>query len=72
MGNFEFQLCNLDESKETEECFKPLLFADGTDKFPIPFDGDDNTDYDLQLQLPNDVTCKQCSLRWHYRTGKGY
>lgn len=65
-GYFTFQLCNLDQSKEVDECFKPLKFADGSDKFgPVT----EEKDYKMQLQLPEDVTCQQCSLRWHYRVG---
>ncbi|XP_018403658.1 PREDICTED: uncharacterized protein LOC108780446 [Cyphomyrmex costatus] len=72
LGHFEFNLCPLKTTKEleTDKCFSmyPLPRADGNGyKYPVPKDG--AKDYKIKLVLPKDITCKQCVVRWHYRTG---
>ncbi|XP_012216518.1 uncharacterized protein [Linepithema humile] len=72
LGHFEFHLCPLKTTTEleTDECFDryPLSLADGSGyKFPITKYG--NGDFKIGLVLPSGVTCQQCVIRWHYRTG---
>lgn len=66
LGHFEFGLCNLDKGPETEECFETVYLSDGSDKYEVV---GDPRDHNLELKLPDGWTCRQCSLRWHYRTG---
>ncbi|XP_011875168.1 PREDICTED: uncharacterized protein LOC105566064 [Vollenhovia emeryi] len=71
-GHFEFNLCPLKTEKEleTDECFNmyPLPMADGSGyKYPVTISG--KNDHTISLVLPQGVTCKQCVIRWHYRTG---
>ncbi|XP_071650091.1 uncharacterized protein [Temnothorax longispinosus] len=72
LGHFEFHLCPLKSEKEleTDVCFNkyPLPLANGSGyKYPIKIHG--SRDHSLKLVLPKGVTCKQCVIRWHYRTG---
>lgn len=64
-----FSLCCLeDPSKpEPENCFKDLLFEDGSDKYYL---GTITGAVTNKVKLPNDLTCKNAVLRWHYTTGK--
>ncbi|KAL6254925.1 hypothetical protein P5V15_014267 [Pogonomyrmex californicus] len=70
-GHFEFHLCPLKTKKEleTDECFNQyhLPLADGSGyKYPVSYTA---KDYVISLILPKGVTCEQCVIRWHYRTG---
>ncbi|XP_034950818.1 uncharacterized protein [Chelonus insularis] len=71
LGYFEFALCPLENEKdvETEDCFEryPLRLASGGYKYPVRSSG--NTLHTVELVLPQNLKCKQCSFRWHYRTG---
>lgn len=62
-------MCNLEnpDFPESEDCFQPLTLADGSyyqqvlpDQFNIT----------TQVQLPQDLICERCVLRWHYVAGK--
>ncbi|KAL7286075.1 hypothetical protein TKK_0019592 [Trichogramma kaykai] len=67
-GYFQFAVCPLDDQAETEECFEahPLLLAkDGSDKYYV---GKKSGRLDIDLTLPKNLKCQQCSLRWHYHT----
>ncbi|KYQ47597.1 hypothetical protein ALC60_13353 [Trachymyrmex zeteki] len=74
LGYFEFSLCPLKNKKlETEKCFNtyPLPMADGKGyKYPITSNYPE--DYTISLVLPKNVTCKQCVIRWNYRTGDNW
>ncbi|KAK5648476.1 hypothetical protein RI129_003368 [Pyrocoelia pectoralis] len=67
-GTFSYSLCKLlDYTKaEEENCFQPLLFADGSETFQVNSDVFNITNL---IQLPKDLVCDRCVLRWHYRTG---
>ncbi|EZA61441.1 hypothetical protein DMN91_003949 [Ooceraea biroi] len=72
LGHFEFNLCPLKSKTdlETDECFNkyPLPLADGSGyNYPITVYG--SKEYTVRLNLPKGVTCDQCVIRWHYRTG---
>lgn len=71
LGNMSFQLCNLEnpDFPESEDCFQPLTLADGSyyqqvlpDQFNIT----------TQVQLPQDLICERCVLRWHYVAGNNW
>lgn len=69
-GYFVFDLCNLEKNpNESDECFSmnKLKLLDGSPKYELP-----NTEpgwFNTTLQLPKDLTCSQCVLRWTYITG---
>ncbi|XP_031341283.1 uncharacterized protein LOC116169351 [Photinus pyralis] len=70
-GTFTFGLCELVNltKPETEDCFKTLLFADGSEKAEVE---PGNKDFYYRIQLPTGFKCDNCVLRWHYRTGNNY
>lgn len=65
-GHFEFGICNLDQGPETEECFQKLYLPNGSDQYQVV---GGPQQHNLNLRLPQGLTCRQCSLRWHYRAG---
>ena len=72
-GYFEFRLCpNNDFTRRvTHECLDryvlPLTGSSGT-RFDISHGTSGN--YEVDVQLPSDVTCTQCVLQWKYHTGE--
>ncbi|KAF5297118.1 hypothetical protein FQA39_LY02698 [Lamprigera yunnana] len=70
-GEFSYSLCKMiDSTKPDEEsCFEDLLLSNGEKLHKIT-----SNDYDVVdvVQLPVDVTCKHCVLRWNYRTGNSW
>ncbi|XP_078034834.1 uncharacterized protein LOC144468905 [Augochlora pura] len=72
-GTFTFHLCKLSASKEreSEDCFNqyPLQLAEGGYEKVVPAD---QFEFNVALRLPNDLTCKQCVIRWTYRTGNNW
>lgn len=71
-GYFQFNLCNLDVSAETDACFQryPLLLTNGADRYQVP--SDRSGIYDVMLQLPSGLVCNHCVLQWTYTAGKEY
>ncbi|SPP83985.1 uncharacterized protein LOC117586174 [Drosophila guanche] len=72
LGYFTFHLCSLDEyGTESEECFNkiPLKFADGNLKYNI---SSRTGDIPVTLQLPTDLNCVHCVLRWTYTAGNNW
>lgn len=73
-GHFEFHLCPLKTRNEleTDECFNkyPLQLTTGGYKWPVVTAG--KNDHDIKLILPKGVTCENCVMRWHYRTGNSW
>lgn len=71
-GYFLFDLCDLRNGRESENCFaaNKLKLANGSDRLRIPnhVTGQFNT----TLRLPPNLECTQCVLRWTYITGKKY
>ncbi|XP_076283628.1 uncharacterized protein LOC143210558 [Lasioglossum baleicum] len=73
MGTFTFHLCPL-QSKgqlESEDCFNrhPLQLGDGTWSRKVP---SSQYEFNIPVRLPGDVTCKQCVVRWTYRSGNNW
>lgn len=69
-GYFTFHLCNLDNERESNDCFNryPLMLINGSERFMISTF--QSGDYKMNLRLPADVRCNHCVLRWTYRTGE--
>lgn len=72
MGYFIFDLCNMDGSGESEECFGnyPLRLENGDDRYPVR--GGVLGMFDMTLKLPVGLTCNHCVLRWIYVTGLNF
>ncbi|KAG5872276.1 hypothetical protein JTB14_029938 [Gonioctena quinquepunctata] len=71
LGEFTYSLCELEDPnapESGEECFKPLLFADGSGRYIVS--DTDTFVYNL-IQLP-EMTCERCVLRWTYRCGNNW
>lgn len=71
-GYFYFQICNLDEEKESEECFEKnqVKLADGNDAFVLQTYRTGN--YNVPIELPPNLACKHCVLQWTYITANAY
>ncbi|KAJ8924209.1 hypothetical protein NQ315_007000 [Exocentrus adspersus] len=71
LGSLSYSVCVLEDSSspETEECFQALKLADGSESYTVQ-----PTDFNVvnQVQLPEDLTCDRCVLRWHYRCGNSW
>lgn len=70
LGEIQYHLCKINDSSKPEpgeDCFELLKFQDGSVDQKI-----NEWDYVVhsQLQLPKDVTCEHCVLRWTYNTGE--
>ena len=48
----------------------PLNLASGETNFTVP--GELPRTYNIELQLPNDLTCDQCILQWTYEAGNSW
>lgn len=74
-GYFEFELCrrqSFDEI-ETEACFEPLNFIDGSRRMRLRADHSDKGLKSVALLMPEDLTeCRACILRWNYRAGNNW
>ncbi|XP_069114686.1 uncharacterized protein [Argopecten irradians] len=72
MGFFEFKICPQNDvsTPVTPECLDkyPLKFTNGESKWPVTYTGF----YDLEVQLPPDMTCDQCVIQWHYKAGNNW
>lgn len=71
LGKFLFDICNLDNGTESESCFEQheLLTVDGRAEFEI---GRTVGDIVVPLQLPEDLRCNHCVLRWTYICGNNW
>lgn len=71
MGFFTFQICNLDDDTESEECFEKnqVLFEDGSSKYPVPAEV---FMFYPEIRLPPGLTCDHCVLRWYYTAGNSW
>lgn len=76
MGYFVFDLCNLDKHKlENKECFEmnPLMFRDDDGKdFRYLRPNSHNVDLQMNVTLPDQLTCKHCVLRWTWVNGNQF
>lgn len=72
-GFLRFNLCNMDESLENEDCFDkyPLEVVESS-SIHFPIDTRLEGWWNMTLQLPTDVTCKHCVLQWTYNTGNSW
>lgn len=66
LGKFTFELCNLDNEGESDECFQKnhVYLADGNAHFEIPHYV--TRDFIIPLKLPQKLHCEHCVLRWTY------
>jgi hypothetical protein len=70
LGHFEFDICSLDGQSETENCFQTINFTDQTSNLSLA--SGDVGYFDLELELPQDLICMHCVLRWTYVTGNSW
>lgn len=74
MGNFYFQLCNLDANngQETDACFEQnkLRLTNGADRYTLTVSGPGR--FPVQLQIPAGLRCNHCVLQWTYVAGKHF
>ncbi|KAJ3638629.1 hypothetical protein MTP99_001977 [Tenebrio molitor] len=71
MGYFNFSLCVLQDPnapESGEDCFQPLTLSNGEPRYDIQVT-DKTLTADLQVKLPDGLTCDRCVLRWHYNAG---
>ncbi|CAH1163500.1 unnamed protein product [Phaedon cochleariae] len=71
LGEFTYSICELKDPnapESGEECFTPLLFEDGSERYIVHED-----DYEIhnRIQLP-DSPCERCVLRWTYKCGNNW
>lgn len=74
-GYFEFELCRRQsfDELETEDCFEPLNFVDGSRRMRLRADHSDRGLKSVALLMPDDITeCRACILRWNYRAGNNW
>lgn len=66
LGNFWYDICNLDQESLTDACFKgPLQQTNGAGpNFTITSYASEH--YNQKYTLPADLTCERCVLRWHW------
>lgn len=71
LGKFLFDLCNLDNEAESEECFarNVLRTSDGKNEYVI---GSAAGDYKIFVKLPDNLKCEHCVLRWQYIAGNNW
>lgn len=71
-GYFEFQLCNLDNSAETETCFDQtrMRLTNGSDRYVLP--STSRGWFNVTLQIPSGYHCKHCVLQWTYVAGNNW
>lgn len=64
-----FDLCKMDGSGESEECFSkyPLKLVNDADRYPVR--GGILGMFDMTLKLPPGLICDHCVVRWIYVTG---
>ena len=67
-------MCPVNDAKKaaTQDCLDKhvLRRTDGGGvRYPVP-KGKYNAFFNYTVQLPPDLTCKQCVVQWKYRTGQ--
>lgn len=71
-GYFEVDLCS--NAVETPACFQRLQILGGTERVRhdnrmcVPHFGGQSRNISASIQLPENVRCDRCTLRWTYRT----
>lgn len=68
-GYFYFRICNLDREAESDACFERynVMTSAGLN---WPLNSNESKDYDVQLQLPSNLSCNHCVLQWTYVCGE--
>lgn len=69
LGNIQYHICQINDSSKPEigeECFIPIRFEDGSEKFTIL---NSHRQVTSRIQLPKEFTCNHCTLRWTYTAG---
>lgn len=71
LGTFTYSLCKLEDPnapESGEECFIPLLLADGSSQYNVTAN-----EFNIinKIQLPEE-TCERCVLRWQYVAGNNW
>jgi len=72
LGSFAFNLCSVDKFKEeSEECFQDILLKQITGETSYVID-ERTGEFDVLLQLPENLSCEHCILRWTWTTGNSW
>lgn len=70
LGYFEFRLCAKQSASElvTQRCLdrNVLKMFDGSTRYRV---GQHVGLHNIAVKLPDRVTCDNCVIQWHYRTG---
>ncbi|XP_017461927.1 PREDICTED: uncharacterized protein LOC108355273, partial [Rhagoletis zephyria] len=71
LGTFQFSLCprNSVDEIETEECFIPLTVK-GEEVYRLKTHR--KGAFNLPVQLPKEVSCDRCILRWHWKSANNW
>ncbi|KAK3094589.1 hypothetical protein FSP39_003699 [Pinctada imbricata] len=74
LGYFEFRLCPHDNTSTPveQECLDQhllKLYGSEDTRYHI---GSDVRVYEVQLYIPENITCRQCVLQWKYNTGNSW
>lgn len=74
LGHFRYSVCKLDEAVDQpeggEDCFRALQLEDAAaTQYNVS-----KADFAVEnrVQLPDDLVCERCVLRWDYTAGKFY
>lgn len=70
-GYFYFRICNVDNARESDECFEQnkVLISTGS-TYPLP--STESKDYTLSIILPSNLVCNHCVLQWTYVAGNNW
>jgi len=68
-GYVKIQIC--DRIPETEDCFRDLVLGNGSTRWPLST-ADGTLNIQTTAKLPDDLSCNQCTLRFHYRGAQNW
>ncbi|XP_043210295.1 uncharacterized protein LOC122375152 [Amphibalanus amphitrite] len=73
LGFFQFKMCPVSGDVEaTQECLdKHILTVAGTNSTDY-YITDEVRDFDVTLQLPEDLECEHCVFQWRYHAGNDW
>ncbi|XP_055642866.1 uncharacterized protein LOC129779423 [Toxorhynchites rutilus septentrionalis] len=71
-GHFEFKLCCLDNSAETEKCFDEHFLVDTEGRHIWHLNSTMYGMYHVPLQLPRGLVCEHAVLQWTYVTANNW
>ncbi|KAK3095006.1 hypothetical protein FSP39_009096 [Pinctada imbricata] len=74
LGYFEFRLCphNNPSVPVQQECLDEHLLTIYGSEDTRYYIGSDVKEYEVELNIPETVTCSQCVLQWKYNTGNSW